>query len=134
MSVSIYNFKDYKKYIAEMCSKENSSLKGPKARLAEFIGCQLAYLSQVLNGEANFSSEQAEACNRFFGHNKRESIYFINIVHYEKAGTTNLKKFYLDQINEILEEQKRQSRKDFSKGVEQTRRRFHGGVCPARGA
>ena len=106
MSVSIYNYKDYKKYLSEMCKKENSNLKGPKARLAEFIGCQLAYLSQVLNGEANLSSEQAEACNRFFGHNKRESNYFLSIVHYEKAGTSNLKKFYLEQINEILEEQK----------------------------
>jgi uncharacterized protein (TIGR02147 family) len=106
MSVSIYNYKDYKKYLSDMCLKENSNLKGPKARLAEFIGCQLAYLSQVLNGEANLSSEQAEACNRFFGHNKRESIYFLNIVHYVKAGTENLKKFYSDQINEILEEQK----------------------------
>ena len=106
MAVSIYNYKDYKKYLSEMCKKENSALKGPKARLAEFIGCQLAYLSQVLNGEANLSSEQAEACNRFFGHNKRESMYFLNIVHFEKAGTSNLRKFYQDQISEILEEQK----------------------------
>ena len=84
---------------------------GPKTKLSEFIGCQLAYISQVLNGDAHLSLEQAEACNRFFGHNKREGIYFFSMLLHAKAGTPQLKLFFLEQINEILEEQKQVSKR-----------------------
>lgn len=105
MKTTLYNYKDYKKYLIDQCAERAKSERGPKARLAEFVGCHLAYLSQVLNGSAHLSAEQADGCNRFFGHTKGESLFFLTLVHYAKAGTEPLKQFYLGQIKDMLEEQ-----------------------------
>jgi uncharacterized protein (TIGR02147 family) len=106
MKTTIYDYLDYKKYLNDALSLRAKTERGPRARLAEFIGCHLAYLSQVLNGSAHLSLEQAEGCNRFFTHTKVESLYFLNLVHYARAGTENLKKIYHDLLKESADEQK----------------------------
>lgn len=106
MKADIFSYTDYKKYLNDQLGMRAKQQRGPRARLAEFIGCHLAYLSQVLNGSAQLSPEQAESCSRFLGHSKVEGRYFLNLVHLNRAGTENLKKFYLEQCKEISDEQK----------------------------
>lgn len=103
MKGSIYSYFDYKKYIHNQLKLRTD--RGPRARLAESIGCQLPYLSQVLNGSADLSIEQAAAANYFFGHSKRESSYFIHLVSYARAGTQELKSFYRNLLTEIASEE-----------------------------
>jgi uncharacterized protein (TIGR02147 family) len=105
MKANVFGYKDYKLYLRDQLTERGKTERGPKARLAEFIPCSLAYLSQVLNGEAHLNSEQADGCNRFFGHGKIESLYFLNLLHYARAGTQHLRQLYLDELNEIGNEQ-----------------------------
>jgi uncharacterized protein (TIGR02147 family) len=106
VKANIFGYKDYKLYLVDQLVERGKTERGPKARLAEFIPCSLAYLSQVLNGEAHLNPEQADGCNRFFGHGKTESLYFLNLLHYGRAGTQHLRQVYLDELNEIGNEQK----------------------------
>ena len=106
MKADLYGYRNYKLYLTDQLAHRGRTERGPKARLAEFVGCSLAYLSQVLNAEAHLNPEQAEGCNRFFGHGKAESLYFLSLVHYARAGTEHLRQFYLDQLKEIADEQR----------------------------
>lgn len=105
MKASIYAYRDYKQFLRDRLEQSNE--RGPKARLASFIGCQLPYVSQVLNGNAHFSLEQAEACCRFLALVSNETNYFLNLVALARAGTSELKSIYKKQLDDILTKENR---------------------------
>ena len=69
--------------------------------MAEHLGCQTAFISQVLNGRPNFSLEQAVKLNSFFQHTKEEGLFFLLLVQLERSGSHELEQFFKDQIREI---------------------------------
>jgi len=94
---SIFEFKSYKEALKWLLERASAQEKGQKSRLAAFIHCQPAYLSRVLNGDADLSLEQAESATRFFVLNRAETLYFLSILGEERAGTRELKKFWIQQ-------------------------------------
>ena len=64
----IFDFKDYKLYLAKVEERRPLKGRGFRAELARIMGCQTAYVSQVLNGRANFSLEQAQAVSKLLVH------------------------------------------------------------------
>lgn len=75
--------------------------RGVRLKMAEFLRCKTAFVSQVLNQHVNFSMEQTVSLNRFFNHNKEESRYLVLLVQLERAGSEDLRKFLLSEISEI---------------------------------
>ena len=79
MEKTVFDFESYKTYL-------NGRVGGPRQRrgikslMAKTHKCQPTYVSQVLNGSADFSSEQAEVLNRFFGHSREESVFFLLLI------------------------------------------------------
>jgi uncharacterized protein (TIGR02147 family) len=71
---------------------------GVRSQLAQAMGCQLAYLSQVLKGEAHLSLEQAEAANRFLGHGRDESNFFFLLIQLARAGTPALREHLREEM------------------------------------
>lgn len=57
----------------------------------------------MLSGVSHFSFEHAVAIARFLGLTETESDYFILLVHVAKAGSTELKQHYLNQLRKIQE-------------------------------
>ncbi len=101
MRRTIFNFKNYKKFMKyELRNRKPSH--GLKAKLASVTGVQSTYISQVLNGPANFTLEQAERSCSFFEFSKQEKTFFILLVEYERAGTLSLKEHFLEEINQYL--------------------------------
>jgi uncharacterized protein (TIGR02147 family) len=98
---SIYNFSNYKEYLMSRVGHPGQR-KGIKSLLAKALQCQPTYVSQVFNGNADFSAEQADIINRFFGHSRDESIFFLLLIQKNRAGTRSLKEFVQVQINELL--------------------------------
>ncbi|MES2768956.1 MAG: TIGR02147 family protein [Bdellovibrionota bacterium] len=115
MKIDVINYKKYKKYLADKVDHDSKLTKGLRLKLCDHIGCQPSYLSQVLNGNPQFTLEQAHLINSFFMHNKLEAKYFLLLVQMERAGTKNLKDFFSEQIEEILE-----SRFDLKKRLKET--------------
>jgi uncharacterized protein (TIGR02147 family) len=103
MKNSLYDYKDYKKYLNDFIRSQNSGGHGFRTRLASALGCHITYVSQVLNKDAHFSLEQSDQLNSFLGHTKDEAHYFLLLVQLERAGTVSLKSKFQDQINMVLE-------------------------------
>lgn len=103
MDKNIFTFKHYKDYLTSLTGVK-ASRSGMKARIAEAIRCQPTYISQVINGEAHLSFEQSEMLCRFLQMSEEETYFFMLLVHRDRAGTTELKKFYNNQIQIILKQ------------------------------
>lgn len=94
MKSSIYEFKDYKKFLLELIKSSESKGRGKRLELAKYIGCQVSHITNVFTGSAHFSQEQAEAASRFFGLSQTETEFLLLLVQYNRAGTQSLKKLY----------------------------------------
>lgn len=101
MSLSIFDFDGYKKYIAARLPTQGKS-RGLRAKLAQTLGCQGAYVSQVLNGFTHFSLEHAAMIDTFLEHGREESHYFMLLVHRDRAGTKKLREYYNRQMGEVV--------------------------------
>jgi uncharacterized protein (TIGR02147 family) len=95
---SIYDFLDYKAYLRKVLEDRAAVQKGQRSKLAQAIGCQPAYLSQVLNGSNDLSPEQAQSTNQFLAHTPADSRYFLNMVLWARAGTQDLKAYYHEEL------------------------------------
>lgn len=98
MKKSLFEYRDYKKYLVTSLEQKKEHSRGLRSRLAEALHCHTAYISQVLNGEAHFSLEQAEQASQFLGHDKEHTLFFINLVQLARAGTSPLRKIFEEQI------------------------------------
>jgi uncharacterized protein (TIGR02147 family) len=75
--------------------------RGLRKQLAQFIGCQEAYVTQVLSGPAHFSPEQGEAAARFFQLGGAETEFFLLLIAHNRAGTRALKGIYENQLTRL---------------------------------
>lgn len=100
--LSLYDFKDYKAYLRSRVGGK-SARRGLKSALAKALSCQPTYISQVLNGPADFSLEQASDLNVYFGHSDEESHFFLLLVQKDRAGKPSLRKYFESQIQQVLD-------------------------------
>ncbi len=103
MKKSLFEFDDYKDYLRAYIKSRPASGHGFKSSMAKAMNCQTAYVSQVLNANAQLSLEQAEELNKLFGHSESESEFFLLLVQENKAGTQTLRSRLKAQIKKILE-------------------------------
>jgi uncharacterized protein (TIGR02147 family) len=99
---SVFEYTSYKAYLLAWIESRPQNGRGERSRLAETLRCQLAYVSQVLNGPAHFSFEQAEALNQLLNHTEDEADFFQLLVQLERAGTPALKSRIQRKIKKIL--------------------------------
>ncbi|MGZ3744028.1 MAG: TIGR02147 family protein [Pseudobdellovibrionaceae bacterium] len=99
--VKIFEFTDYKLFLASIEEERASFQRGFRSRVAEVLGCQNAYISQILNTHANFSLEQAIKIAEFLQLDEIETRYFLLLIELARAGTSALKEFFSKDI-EVL--------------------------------
>ncbi len=73
-----------------------------RTELAAVLRCNVGFITQVLNGDSNFSLEHAIAVTDFLKLSGQEKDFFLLLVHREKAGTVKLRDYYQNQLEEIL--------------------------------
>ena len=114
----IYEHLSYKSYFNELSSKRG---RGTTTSLAEFLNCRPGYISQVLKGnETHFSLEHLLKACEFFGLTEDERKYALLLGQYQKAGSHDLEKFFLAQIRDIQETQKKINSKIAATGSKMT--------------
>lgn len=96
--VQIFEFTEYRPYLAKALDHWQGKKRGAKARLAEALECRASYLSQVLTGQAQLSLEQADKVNAFFQHSEEQSEYFLLLVSSARSGTKSLRDVFDRQI------------------------------------
>lgn len=97
----LFAFKTHFDYLRHKLNPRNSQ-RGIKAKVAEFLRIQPAFLSQVLAEKFSLSLEQADLANQFFDHSKEEAEFFLLLVSCDRAGTESLKKHFESQIQLLL--------------------------------
>jgi uncharacterized protein (TIGR02147 family) len=91
---SIFEYRDYKAYLHEIERSQTRIQRGFRSRLAEALSCQNAYVSQVLNTEAQFGLEHGLKIAEFLELPEREKKYFLLLIEHARAGTSGLKAYF----------------------------------------
>lgn len=115
MGFSVFEYDNYKHYLSEKITQMAADDRSYRRRLCEDVRCQTSYLSQVLNGRPDFTLEQAIRLNQFLLHDKSESRFFIYLVEKSRAGTTELRQFFQEQLTEL-----KKTRFDLKKRLKET--------------
>ena len=87
MKKALFEYSDYKLYLSDKIDGMPKHGRGERSKLAEALRCHLAYVSQVLKGEAQLSLEQADIINQYFDHSPDEADFFLLLVQAARAGT-----------------------------------------------
>lgn len=99
-TINIFNIKGYRKVIEKY-------LDGPAGRrprgavkdLAESLKCHSTFIAHVLNGKADFSTEQALRFAAHFSLEGDETDYLMDLVLMDKAGDLQTKKYFEKKVN-----------------------------------
>ncbi len=103
---TVFKYSDYKSCLRAIVVESELTSKGVRANLARFIQCQQAYLSRVLNGDAEFSLEQAHAAARYFVMSASETSFFVAMVGENRAATPDLKDYWRKQLASARDDQR----------------------------
>src|ERR1017187_6361185 len=97
----VIEFDDYKAYLAHLEQSRSHITRGFRSRLAEEMGCNNAFVSQVLNTSAHFSLEQALKISRYLRLSELEEHYFLLLIEYARAGTPDLQQHFKKMLSEL---------------------------------
>lgn len=104
MKKQVFEYDSYKDFINDAIKDSPMKGRGLKLTLAKTLSVRPAFISQVLGGEAHFSLEQVTALCKIFELTKDESKFLRTLLHFERAGTYELKEILRAEIKEILKE------------------------------
>ena len=104
MNISVFDFKNSRDFLKKLIKSQPKNGHGTRSKWAEAMGCQPAYVSHILNGLYEISSEQAEKLSTHLALNKEEKEFFIMLVQKDRAGTNSLKIFFEKLILEKIEQ------------------------------
>jgi len=88
---SLFNFKTYPHYLKAVFFGPEAR-RGLQAEYARAMGCQAAYLSQVLKGGANLTDDHGLKLAQFLKFSELETDYWLTLLRLERAATPELKK------------------------------------------
>jgi len=98
----IYEFQDYKVFLLAALSHKSMG-RGSKSRLAQFLGCGSAFVSQILQGSSHLSLEHGIKVSEFLKLNNDENHFFVLMLQKNRSGSKRLEKYFQDLMNEILQ-------------------------------
>lgn len=101
----VFDYESYQTYLRERLPTSGEH-RGQRSLLAKALRCQTAFVSRVVNGQAEFSLEHSVAVNRFLQHTEEEGEFFVLLVHLARAGTPDLKRHYERQLERIRDRRK----------------------------
>lgn len=96
----VFEFSSYKPYLERRLGGYRQR-RGQRSQVAKALSCQPTFVTQVLNGNAHFSLEQAERLNRYLGHSEDESEFFFLLIQHDRAGTKELRDYFLKKIEAV---------------------------------
>lgn len=82
----LLKYNDYKLLILDDIS-DHSNEKGYRSRLADGMGCQRTYLSQVLHSHIHLTPDHAYHLSEFWKLRELHQEYFLELVNLARAGT-----------------------------------------------
>lgn len=85
--MEIFDFDDYKRFIAFVISKRPQKGYGENSKIAKALNIHTSLVSQILNGPKDFNYEQACELAHYLSLSELEEDYFLALVQLARAGT-----------------------------------------------
>lgn len=104
MAISIFDHRDYRDYLEKLLEERSQGRRGLRGELAQAIGSQNAFVSQVLGKRSHFNLEHAERVNLFVQHNEEEAHFFLLMVQRTRAGTRSLQAYFDKQMEQVIQQ------------------------------
>lgn len=105
MSLKVYDYEDYRDLLKAVIS-ELHEVRGLQSRLAEAAGCQRSYFSQVLKGNSSLTLEQGIGIANYLLWDELQTMYFLELINREKAGSPALRDHFTARIKDIRKKSK----------------------------
>jgi uncharacterized protein (TIGR02147 family) len=99
--MTIFEYTNYKVFLRDAIASFPKGRRGEVNRIANHIAVHPTLVSQVLNGQRDFSVEQIHKLSSYLGLPPLETDFFILLLQYERAGTANLKEYYKTKLEEL---------------------------------
>lgn len=106
---NIFDYSDYRDFIKKWLEHMKAEKKSNLTQLAAAAQVHTTFLSQVLSGAKDLSLEQAAYISQYLEHTKIEKEYFFTLIQLDRAGTTILKGYWRERLNEVLAEKNKLS-------------------------
>ncbi|MDA9951056.1 DUF4423 domain-containing protein [Oligoflexaceae bacterium] len=100
MKADLFQYNQYLEVLRFLIENSPNSGRGVRSQLSKACKCQPSYLTRVLDGAANFSLEQGEACSQFFNLDSLETHFCLLLLQMERSGTESLRSYFSTQIEE----------------------------------
>ena len=101
--LNVFRYTDYKRLLREQV-RRHAGVYGYRSQLARAAGCQKSFLSQVLNGPTHLTPDHAAGLARHWGFSADETEYFMECVHYGRAGSKHLKDYLKSRMHRLKEQ------------------------------
>jgi uncharacterized protein (TIGR02147 family) len=102
--MSIFDSENYRLFLEARMKNLPKGGRGFKTSLADHLGINSTLISQIFSGDKDFTIEQAKKITDFLGLQSLESDYFILLVQIERAGTQDLKKYFIEKSEQLRKE------------------------------
>lgn len=96
--MDVYKYKDYRKLLKDHIQMEG---RGSHGRMAETARCQSSYLSQVLSGSSQLTSEQAYAIATSWGLDEEGVDYVTGLVQLDRSATQEYRHYWQKKLDAI---------------------------------
>ncbi len=107
MSVSVFQYHDYKKFFNEWVENQPRQGFGEYRRCAQALGISTTMISQVFKGDKHLNLELASELCDYLNMEEEETDYFFLLVDYGRAGSHKLSTRLLRQIKQRQEKMKK---------------------------
>lgn len=99
--MNIFEYSHYKRYLRDVIASFPKKGHGQVIRIAEHLSVHPTLVSQVLNGDRDFSPEQVHRLCGYLGLQQMETDYLILLLQEERAGNADFKQYYKSKIEEL---------------------------------
>jgi uncharacterized protein (TIGR02147 family) len=111
MSVSVFEFSDYKVFVNALIASKPKGGRGLFRRLSQHLNCTSVLVSQIFKGPRDLNLEQALHCSDFLGLGPTEREFFMLLVQRSRAGTQDLKEYFQRKLDTLFQEHNQASRR-----------------------
>lgn len=104
MNQSIFQFENYKKYLRSWIKSLPKNGHGELRKISLALGVHTTLVSHVINGNKDFSHEQAYDLTKYLKLTGLETEYFLTLHALEKSGNLRLQEYHLEKLQKIKDE------------------------------
>jgi uncharacterized protein (TIGR02147 family) len=97
---SVFDAYDYRRFLIDELESARFG-RGSRARLAKHLGAHMSFISAVLSGKQDLTPEHGLKVGLFLDLDPEEIHWFILLINRDRAGTTDLKRYYQEQLNQL---------------------------------